>query len=155
MSSYGTRRRYVGRGRPSGKTTLVVAAVVVVVVAVIVWAMVAFNKTHHVVATVTGKDDVCHGGSGHRCQYLVYTNMGTFRDTDSWAHWKFNSSDVYGQIQVGHTYDFEVYGIRSHIASKYENIVKVTEVAGSTPAPSSPTTVSPVPQATVTVTAAP
>ena len=57
--------------------------------------------------------------------YLVYTDKGVFRNEDSWAVFKCNSSDVYNQLEVGKCYKMTVYGFRIHCNSSYKNIVKV------------------------------
>jgi cytosine/adenosine deaminase-related metal-dependent hydrolase len=40
---------------------------------------------------------------------------------------KFNSSDIYGSIEVGKKYTFVIVGERSGFLSMYPNIVKVVE----------------------------
>jgi Protein of unknown function (DUF1523). len=57
--------------------------------------------------------------------YMIYTDNGTFEDTDSIWYMKFNSSDVYGNIEVGNTYTFQVYGWRIPLFSCYQNIITV------------------------------
>ncbi|MNC80987.1 hypothetical protein D3C75_1339710 [compost metagenome] len=52
----------------------------------------------------------------------------TFENTDSLWETKFNSSDIYAELEVGKTYKFEVYGFRIAFWSKYENIVEVQEI---------------------------
>lgn len=70
--------------------------------------------------------------------YLVFTTLENgqprvFEITDSWAHWRFNSSDMYAGIIMGHTYKFGTYGWRIPFFSMYENILEVDEVGtGST-----------------------
>lgn len=53
-----------------------------------------------VVATVKDKDRVCSGASNgsSSCKYLIFTDKGTFQNTDSMVQGKFNSSDVYGNL---------------------------------------------------------
>ena len=54
---------------------------------------------------------------------LIYTDKTTFKLQDSWAYFRFNSSDVYGKIQVGETYDIKAYGWRFGLFSWYENVI--------------------------------
>ncbi len=61
--------------------------------------------------------------------YLIYTNHGVFRNDDAGWHLKFNSSDVYGVLEIGATYRMKVYGWRIPILSMYPNIVKAEETA--------------------------
>lgn len=59
----------------------------------------------------------------------VYTsNCGTFKVGDDIFHGEYNSADVFGSIQVGHTYDFVAYGYRNGFTSDFPNIEKATEV---------------------------
>lgn len=76
--------------------------------------------------TVTDKDRVCSGsGSSTSCTYLVYTEQGTFENSDSVLDGKFDSSDVQGRFKVGETYTVRVRGYRIPFLSSYQNIVEV------------------------------
>ena len=64
--------------------------------------------------------------------YLIYTkddknNIATYKIEDSLIQGKFNSSDIYGSIEVGKTYTFEIVGERNEFLSMYPNIVKVVQ----------------------------
>lgn len=61
-------------------------------------------------------------------KYLIYTDKGTFEITDSIAYWRWNSSDLYGRIKVGNTYDCTVCGWRIPFLSSYKNIIEAKEV---------------------------
>lgn len=107
----------------------VVAVVVVGVVLLVAGAVFAYNAAYKstqrvVTAKVTDKERVCESGNTS-CKYLIFTNKGTFKDTDSFLYGKFRSSDVYGMIQRGRTYVFTVAGWRLPFFSGYPNIVKV------------------------------
>lgn len=60
--------------------------------------------------------------------YLIYTDHGVFRNDDAGWHLKYNSSDVYGNLDVGKTYRLKVYGWRIPIFSMYPNIVRAREI---------------------------
>jgi len=60
--------------------------------------------------------------------YLIYTDRGVFRNDDAGWFVKFNSSDVYGNLDVGKRYRMKVYGWRIPIFSMYPNIVRVEEM---------------------------
>ena len=59
------------------------------------------------------------------CKYLVFTDKGVFENTDSLLNFKWNSSDIYGELKVGETYTFNVYGWRVPFLSMYKNITSV------------------------------
>lgn len=63
-------------------------------------------------------------------KYLVNTTVGTFENTDAWYRFKFNSSDVQGEIKglLGKTVEIEKYGWRIPFFSMYENIVEVKQI---------------------------
>lgn len=95
----------------------------------------AWKGTEHTtVAHVTDKERVCDGSTNGNstCQYLVYTDRGTFKVTDSHmigVFWRTNSSDVYGRIRKDHTYRFKLIGWRFGLTSTYPNIETATEVS--------------------------
>lgn len=67
--------------------------------------------------------------SGDSDQYLIFTNKGTFKDTDSILFFKFDSSDLYGKLLVGHTYNCDTFGYRLGLTSSYKNLINCKEVA--------------------------
>jgi hypothetical protein len=70
-------------------------------------------------------------------KYLAFTDAGVFENTDSWYHWKFNSSDVQNDLKKaekgGYPVKITYYWVRSQFLSSYQNIIKVETVgtAGS------------------------
>lgn len=79
---------------------------------------------------VEDKERVCDGDSngGTDCKYLIFTDTGTFRLTDSLIAGRFNSSDAYGRIKRCHRYDFKYYGWRFGLTSSYPNIKSFTDL---------------------------
>ena len=75
-----------------------------------------FNQTF----TVTGKENVKSGNSG---KYLIYTDKTTYEITDTWLFWRWNSSDVYGNMQIGKTYEATLQGYRVPFLSWYQNVL--------------------------------
>lgn len=66
--------------------------------------------------------------SGKTGKYLVVdTNNTTYEITDLKLKGKFNSTDIYNQLEVGQTYKVEVSGKRIHFFSMYRNINKIIE----------------------------
>ena len=83
-----------------------------------------------VTVTVTDKERIAEltGEGTTKSKYLIFTDSGTFENTDTMLFWKFNSSDIYGSIKVNQTYTFTVVGWRIPFFSSYQNIVKVKEI---------------------------
>ena len=68
----------------------------------------------------------------NQSKYLIYCKneneeIEVYEITDSIFQGKFNSSDIYGSIEVGKEYTFVIRGTRIGITSTYPNIVEVTK----------------------------
>lgn len=83
--------------------------------------------------TLTVKDKeriVDRDGSGSR--YLIWTDDETFENIDVMMKGKFNSSDLYGQLERGKTYTCRVHGWRNGFFSMYRNLISCKEVEDGT-----------------------
>lgn len=78
-----------------------------------------------VTVTIEDKERVCDGENS--CKYLVFTDQGTFENTDSLLTGKFDSSDVYGRLKEGRTYTLKVAGYRQGFLSMYPNILEIVD----------------------------
>lgn len=105
-------------------------AIALVVIAVIAIPVISFSNDHVYTVTITDKErvttQVAEGQTDSK--YLIYgedENGKTyvFEDTDTLFRWKFNSSDVFGALKEGETYELTVIGFRVHIFNWYENII--------------------------------
>lgn len=77
-----------------------------------------------VTATVSRVERITTGsGETLSSKYLVYTDQGTFENTDSLFWGKWNSSDLHGELHDGRTYHLDYYGWRVPFLSMYPNIV--------------------------------
>ena len=65
---------------------------------------------------------------GDDSYYLIYTKDETFKEEDDLLFLKFNSSDIYGKLLVGETYNVSVAGFRIPFLSSYRNIVGINKV---------------------------
>jgi hypothetical protein len=90
--------------------------------------IVTYSTAEKVMFTVKEKERIITGnGEATQGKYLIFTKQEVFENTDSFWKAKFNSSDVYGQIEPGKTYEAEVYGWRVPFLSWYRNIVWIKE----------------------------
>lgn len=105
-------------------------AIALVVIAIIAIPVISFSNDHAYTVTITDKErvttQVAEGQTNSK--YLIYgedENGKTyvFEDTDTLFRWKFNSSDVFGVLKEGETYELTVIGFRVHIFNWYENII--------------------------------
>lgn len=106
------------------------AVISVIVIALLTGAIVIginWYKDQDVTITVIEKERIVdRDGSGSR--YLIWSEDETFENTDELLKGKFNSSDIYGQLTVGKTYQCKVIGWRSAFLSWYRNIISCKEV---------------------------
>ena len=107
-----------------------ITAIALVVIAVIAFPVMNFSNDHTYTVTITDNvrvtTQVAEGQTDSK--YLIYgedENGKTyvFEDTDTLFRWKFNSSDVFGALKEGETYELTVIGFRVHIFNWYENII--------------------------------
>lgn len=105
-------------------------AIALVVIAVIAVPVMNFSNDHTYTVTITDKERVTTQVAEDQTdsKYLIYgedKNGKTyvFEDTDTLFRGKFNSSDVYGALKEGKTYELTVIGFRVHILNWYENII--------------------------------
>lgn len=82
--------------------------------------------THIRTETITVTDKMVKNDT-----YLIYSEDSTYEITDSLLRLRFNSSDLYGRMEVGKTYEITVGGKRVPLFSWYPNIYKAVEVRGS------------------------
>lgn len=69
---------------------------------------------------------------GQQDRYMIYTDHGVFENTDDLLRQKFNSSDIYAKLKVGHRYKIRVVGFRSPFMSWYPNVLTAIEVKPDT-----------------------
>jgi len=111
---------------------IVVLAIVLVIAAIVVPPILKVVNEQTVTVTVTDKV-VKRAGSKSTEKYLVFVepegNQETvFEITDSLLKWRFDSSDLYGRIEIGKRYRFEIAGLRMPFFSKYQNIYEAIEL---------------------------
>ena len=66
--------------------------------------------------------------TGDRDLYMIGTENEVFKIEDNIFVGKLNSSDIYNNIKIGHTYKITTTGIRSTFLSSYRNINTIEEV---------------------------
>ena len=96
-------------------------------------AGIAYGTKDTVTFTVTDKERIVESDSDGNTtsKYLIFTDNGTFENTDTVWYFKFQSSDLYGKLKRGQTYEADVYGFRVGWLSMYKNIIDAREVGTS------------------------
>ena len=126
MPSYGKARSRQHRMHPGWLAGIL--AVLIVLAGLGAWFyQYEYGSEHSVTFTIASKDDQASGSNGHR--YLIFTTRGeTYQDTDAWFHGKVNSSSMWFQLQVGHSYRCTIYGYRVALLSGYPDLLYCKQV---------------------------
>lgn len=67
--------------------------------------------------------------NGEEDRYIIVTeNNDTYKITDLIFKGKFNSSDIYNQLEIGKKYKIKTSGYRIPFLSEFKNINKVEEI---------------------------
>lgn len=80
------------------------------------------NSAETISIKVVEKERVQDGESS---KYLIFAEEEVFENTDSILFLKWNSSDIYRDLQPGEIYKVKVAGWRISAASSYRNIIKI------------------------------
>lgn len=111
---------------------IVFALVALLALIACIGSIILFNfNDQTVTVTVTDKERIVQNNDS---RYLIYTTMEdteetlVLENTDNLLRWKFDSSDLYAELEEGKTYDVTVVGIRLGIFSWYENIIRIKEI---------------------------
>jgi len=98
----------------------------VLAVAMVIICSGCYRGTETYVTAKVLKAERVSMGSGDTLQhrYLVFTEHETFEVADTITYGRFNSSDLYGRLEIGKTYRLKVAGWRIPIFSSYRNIIE-------------------------------
>ena len=88
---------------------------------------ITIGYTNNEVIEITIKDKYVKNGSKSGKYLIVDSNNNAYQVTDLFFKGKFNSTDIYNQLEIGKTYRVEISGKRIHIFSMYQNINKIIE----------------------------
>ena len=115
------------------KEMTLVETVIAIAIILCIGFMVATPFIQRATATtviITVEDKGTKRSGSNMDKYLIYTDNGTYEITDSIAFFRWNSSDLFGSLKVGSTYECTVCGFRNPFLSSYENIITATEIKG-------------------------
>lgn len=96
------------------------------VIGVIAYSVFYYSSVEEITITVTDKEriiETAHDKTSSK--YLVFAEGETFENQDEFIMWKFNSSDVQGQLKNDSTYTVKVIGWRIPFLSTYRNILSI------------------------------
>ena len=87
----------------------ILIGVVLVVIIIGLLVSLSFTSMEDETITIKDKERVTDGDSSY---YLIFTEGEVFKNSDSFVHGKFDSSDIYNELDVGKTYAVEVNWFR-------------------------------------------
>jgi hypothetical protein len=98
-----------------------------IVAGIAYWAAGSFYNERSEDCTITGKD---RGASTDGSSlYRIYTaDCGVLADQDAWLRAKFDSADVFNQLQPGQRARLDVVGFRFPLTSRMPNILRVDTI---------------------------
>lgn len=73
------------------------------------------------------KEKYIKNNKGNGNYMIVDKNNNTYEITDLFFKGKFNSTDLYNNLEIGKKYKIETTGKRIHFLSMYKNINKIIE----------------------------
>lgn len=121
------------RRNEGGYAGAIITVVVLAIIGFIIFASVnswnnwANSTRGEVTFTVKDKERVSDGDSSSK--YLIFSQEGeVFENTDSYHFGKYNSSDLYGQLEVGKKYKCDSFGERNPRWSWYRNLLSCEAV---------------------------
>ena len=85
--------------------------------------VIAYTNNQNIQITV--KDKYIKNAKSDGKYLIVDTENNTYEITDLFFKGKFNSTDIYNQLEEGNTYEIEISGYRIPIFSMYPNINKI------------------------------
>jgi hypothetical protein len=86
-----------------------------------------------IVSTSTVTQTIDNKGTSTSClktcstNYWIYTNHETLQDSDNLFVGKWDSPNIYNELQVGHTYNMTVIGLGIPTLGWYRNIIQFKE----------------------------
>ncbi|ESQ84434.1 hypothetical protein AEAC466_08760 [Asticcacaulis sp. AC466] len=108
---------------------LLAAVIVVVLVFLAIWTVPYWTHGSKDVV-VTGVDHKVMKDHGQvKDVYLVFTTDETYKNVDSPAYLKFNSSDIQGKLIQTGRFRISYYGFRIPMFSMYKNITKAEKIS--------------------------
>lgn len=84
--------------------------------------LLSYTTIGYTTITIKDKERITDGTDSY---YLIFTTNEVFKNEDSILMWKFGSSDVYNQLNIGQTYNVKVNWFRFPLTSSYRNILEI------------------------------
>lgn len=103
----------------------IVIALVIIIVGAIVFKVTTIGYSNKEVIAIEVKDKYIKRDNKSDIYMIVDTDNNTYQISDLFWIGKFNSTDLYNELEIGQAYFIEVTGIRNQFLSWYPNINKI------------------------------
>lgn len=103
----------------------IVIALVIIIVGAIVFKVATIGYSNKEVIAIEVKDKYIKRDNKSDIYIIVDTDNNTYQISDLFWIGKFNSTDLYNELEIGQAYFIEVTGIRNQFLSWYPNINKI------------------------------
>lgn len=103
----------------------IVIALVIIIVGAIVFKVATIGYSNKEVIAIEVKDKYIKRDNKSDIYIIVDTDNNTYQISDLFWIGKFNSTDLYNELEIGQAYFIEITGIRNQFLSWYPNINKI------------------------------
>lgn len=100
----------------------IVIALVIIIVGAIVLKVATIGYSNKEVIAIEVKDKYIKRDNKSDVYMVVDTDNNTYQITDLFFIGKFNSTDLYNELEIGQAYLVEITGVRNQFLSWYPNI---------------------------------
>lgn len=108
-----------------GSAEIITAVIGIIIIVVIAVVSINFGYGNEQNIEITVKDKYIKRYSKSDTYMVVDTNGNTYKITDMLFLGKFDSTDLYNQLEIGNTYKIKTTGYRNNFLSEYPNINKI------------------------------
>ncbi len=105
------------------KTILV--AIIVIIIGILFIKLMSIDYSNKEIIEMEVKDKYVKRIKEKDTYMVVDINNNTYKITDLMFIGKFNSTDIYNSLNIGHVYLVEITGVRNRFLSWYQNINKI------------------------------
>lgn len=103
----------------------IVIVLIIIIVGAIVLKIATIGYSNKEVIAIEVKDKYIKRDNKSDVYMIVDTDNNTYQISDLFLIGKFNSTDLYNELEIGQAYFIEITGIRNQFLSWYPNINKI------------------------------
>ena len=103
----------------------IIIALVIIIVGAIVLKVATIGYSNKEIIAIEVKDKYIKRDNKSDVYMVVDTDNNTYQITDLFFIGKFNSTDLYNELEIGQAYLVEITGVRNQFLSWYPNINKI------------------------------